>query len=444
MVMSRMRPPEVLIYVCGGGAGSRLVMTASSRVPISPRRSRSRNALKDGSNRRWKPIITRGVLRAISLQHARARSRSRSTGFSHSTALPAPTAAVINGTWVSVGVATSTPSTSPADRTSSTLRAMFTPNSVAVCWAASASTSNTITSLARGCRARFRACIRPMRPQPSTAMPTIFGSPEYRSGPRGKKFIAGRGGELPAPHRPRHDVQVIQVESMCRTHRVVPARHQNHVAILHGHGLVQCPVVGVDTLKGEATGAREAVIVGLFELSLPAVVAVVLVRWIAGPVPARREYLDDQEPLGRRARRQHVADVAGVGARAPHLLADIVRPDQPRRQPAFGRRRAHRQLAAGLRLEDHLRARWRIDRKRLALERTPPCADRPEALAIDADGCAPGEQHQTLLPPGALALEPLPGLQIENLEPDIAPARALGSDPVHPSGGGRQVRFDEQ
>ena len=182
--MSRMRPPEVLIYAAGGGAGSRLVMSASSRVPISPRCSLSRSALKDGSNRRLKPIITRGLLPAISLQHARARSRSRSTGFSHSTALPAPTAAVINGTWLSVGVATSTAPTSPADRTSSTLRAMFTPNSVAVCCAASARTSNTITSLARGCRARFRACIRPMRPQPSTAMPTIFGSPDTAQGRR--------------------------------------------------------------------------------------------------------------------------------------------------------------------------------------------------------------------------------------------------------------------
>src|SRR5437764_767141 len=255
-------------------------MTASSRVPISPRCSRSRSALKEASNRRLKPIITRGLPPAISLQHACARSRSRSTGFSHSTALPALTADAINGTWVSVGVATRTPPTSPADRTSSTLRAIFTPNSAAVCCAASARMSNTIKSLARGCRARFRACIR--------------------------------------------------------------------------------------------------------------------------PVPARCEYLDDEEPLGRRARRQHVANIAGIGARAPHLLADIVRPDQPRREPAFGRRRAHRQLAAGLRLEDQLRSRRRIDRKRLAVEGTAPCADRAEGLTIDADGCAPGEQHETLLPLGDL------------------------------------------
>src|SRR2546430_12655710 len=51
-------------------------------------------------------------------------------------------------------------------------------------------------------------------------------------------------------------------------------------------------------------------IVDLFELSLPALIAVVLVRWVTRPVPARCEYLDDEEPLGRRARRQHVANIA--------------------------------------------------------------------------------------------------------------------------------------
>src|SRR6266853_1017547 len=434
MVMSRMRPPEVLMYVAAGGAGSRLVMPASFRVPISPRCTRSRSALKDGSNRRLKPIITRGLLPAISLQQARARSRSRSTGFSHSTALPALTAALINGTCVSVGVATRTPPTSAADRTSSTLRAILTSNSLAVCCAASGRTSNTMTSLARGWRARFRACIRPMRPQPSTAMPTILG----------EKFIAGRGADLPAPHRPCHDVQVIQIEPMCRADRVVAARHQNHVAILHCHGLIECPIVGVDTLKGEATRAREAVIVGLFELCLPAVAAVVLVRGVARPVPARCDDLDDQEPLGHRALRQHVANVAGVGARAPDLLTDIIRLDEPRRQPAFTRRRAHRELAAVFRLDTHPRARGYIDRIGLAVERTTPPADHAEVLTIDADRGVPGEQNETLLPIGHLSLELLPGMQIENLEPDITPARALGSDPVHLSGGGRQVRLDEQ
>src|SRR2546429_248037 len=73
MVMSRIRPPEDLMYAAGGGAGSRLVMIASSSGPTSPPSSRSRRLLKDGSNRRLKPTITLGLPPASPLQHSRAR-----------------------------------------------------------------------------------------------------------------------------------------------------------------------------------------------------------------------------------------------------------------------------------------------------------------------------------------------------------------------------------
>src|ERR1700675_1493017 len=103
-------------------------------------------------------------------------------------------------------------------------------------------------------------------------MPTIRASVQLsqlcagglqQSGQSGEKFIAGRVGELPSSHGPCHDVEVVQIESMCCADRVVSTRHQDHVAILYGHGFVQCPIVCVDTLEGEAAGAREAVIVRL-------------------------------------------------------------------------------------------------------------------------------------------------------------------------------------
>src|SRR5205807_9191676 len=142
-------------------------------------------------------------------------------------------------------------------------------------------------------------------------------------------------GDLPAPHRPRHDVQVIELEAVRSADRVVAAWHQNDVAILDAEGLVQRPIVRVDALESEARRGRKAVIVDLLELGLPDLLAVVLVRRVARPVASRCEHLDDQESLGRRARRQYVANVAGVGARAPHLIADILRADQPRRCPPF-------------------------------------------------------------------------------------------------------------
>src|SRR5439155_9949049 len=141
-------------------------------------------------------------------------------------------------------------------------------------------------------------------------------------------------------------------------------------------GLVQRPIVRVDALESEARRGREAVIVDLLELGLPDLLAVVLVRRVARPVASGCQHLDDQESLGRRARRQYVANVAGVGARAPHLIADILRADQPRRYPPFGRRGAHRELAVGLRCDSQPRPRWRVDRERLAIERTAPSANR--------------------------------------------------------------------
>src|SRR5256885_17230410 len=54
------------------------------------------------------------------------------------------------------------------------------------------------------------------------------------------------------------------------------------------------------------------------------------------------DLLDDQEPLGHRALRQHVANVAGIGACAPDLLSHIIRLDQPWRGPAFPPRRGQR------------------------------------------------------------------------------------------------------
>src|ERR1700728_637437 len=356
MAMSRIMPPEVLRYEAGGGAGSRLVMTANSRVPISPPASRSCSARKDGSKRRLKPTMTRGAWRAISFQHARARCRSRSTGFSQNTALPALTAAVTSATWVSVGVATKIAATFGSVSASSTSRAAFTPSSVATCCAACGRTSNTMTRRARGWRARLRACIRPMRPQPSTATPSMEISVRVSAGasrPAGQKFIAGGGRGVPAPHRASHDVEIVQIEPVRGAHRVITTRHQHHVAILHRHRLIERAIVGVDALKGEAPGTRQAVIVGLLERSLFAARGVVLVRWITRPVSARCHHLDHDQSLRLRARRQQVADVAGVGAGAAHLLADGVGPDEPRRESPAGGGCAHRELALGLRPDAH-------------------------------------------------------------------------------------------
>src|SRR5437762_7147794 len=60
-----------------------------------------------------------------------------------------------------------------------------------------------------------------------------------RSAPSRDEFVTGGVGDLPAPHRPRHDVQVIELEAVRSADRVVAAWHQNDVAILDAEGLVR-------------------------------------------------------------------------------------------------------------------------------------------------------------------------------------------------------------
>lgn len=140
--MSRKMPPERSIYDTGGGAGSRLVMTSVSGLPISPSCSRRLSAAKLGSKRRLKPIMQGRPLAATSRAQARARSRLRSTGFSQNTALPCRTARSIRSAWVSVLVQISTASMAGSARMAS-ICATRAPVLAASSAAARASTSAT-------------------------------------------------------------------------------------------------------------------------------------------------------------------------------------------------------------------------------------------------------------------------------------------------------------
>src|SRR6218665_791369 len=66
-------------------------MSPASKAPLS--------AAKGATKRRLKPIITGRPAWAATAWQASARSRARSTGFSHTTALPACSAASISPPW---------------------------------------------------------------------------------------------------------------------------------------------------------------------------------------------------------------------------------------------------------------------------------------------------------------------------------------------------------
>ena len=187
MAMSRIRPPEALRYEAGGGAGSRLVMTASSSVPISPPASRSRSARKDGSKRRLKPTITRGAWRR-SRSSTPAPAAGPGRPASHRTPPCRPSRLQSSAPRGYRSGSPSTPRRTFAvrqcllDVTRQPSRRARSPPAARP----AARRRTRMTSRARGWRARLRACIRPMRPQPSTAMPSIlpFISTSGRGGTR--------------------------------------------------------------------------------------------------------------------------------------------------------------------------------------------------------------------------------------------------------------------
>ena len=112
----------------------------------------------------------------------------RSIGFSQSTGLPAFTEDSRNSTCVDVGVAIRTPSTVSEVIASSAVAKFSTPCLPATSSADGAWTSKTPASSARGWDAMLSACMRPMRPQPSTEILGNGSSQNYSCNTRCKMF----------------------------------------------------------------------------------------------------------------------------------------------------------------------------------------------------------------------------------------------------------------
>src|SRR4029077_19789349 len=197
-------------------------------------------------------------------------------------------------------------------------------------------------------------------------------------------------------------------------------------------------------LECEAARTRETVIVGLLELGLARPGTVMLVRRIARPVSTRGDDFDHLQALGRGGRRQYVAHVAGVGADTSHLFPDLFRPDQPWRQIALPGCRAHGKLAVRSRRDAHRRARRHVDRKGFPFEGTASQSDGAKVPPLDRDGGATGEQHETLLAAFDASLERAARSEVEYFEPNVAPTRVLGCDPVHLRGRRGEIGLYEQ
>ncbi len=138
---------------------------------MSPAPTASRSARWPGSKRLTKPNMTgTSLLDRMASAHFWTRLKSRSIGFSQRTGLPAATALSSKSAWVGVDVAINTASTSSFLITASTESKTGTLSLAPTSSAAGRCTSSTPASDARGCAAMLAACMRPILPQPSTAI----------------------------------------------------------------------------------------------------------------------------------------------------------------------------------------------------------------------------------------------------------------------------------
>jgi hypothetical protein len=111
------------------------------------------------------------------------------------------------------------------------------------------------------------------------------------------------------------DVQVVAPVAVGLRHYMIAPGHQNEVAVAHRQSLIEVALVRVHPLEGEALRAVLAVIVDLLQFHLSRwPILVVLVGRVAGPVPGRRQHLDEQEPVGGELRRYDMVDGAATSS----------------------------------------------------------------------------------------------------------------------------------
>src|SRR5665213_2711057 len=95
-------------------------------------------------------------------------------------------------------------------------------------------------------------------------------------------FVARIVAKRPHALGAGHHVEIVRAISVRHAHWVVPAWHDDDVAVLDGEALVLAAVVGVDALEHEALRRVDTMVVGFLEEALAGQrIGIVLVRRIA-------------------------------------------------------------------------------------------------------------------------------------------------------------------
>ena len=101
---------------------------------------------------------------------------------------------------------------------------------------------------------------RPFYPQPMLIVAGIIRAVDPR--------VILFPGKHPFAIRTGHYVQIVAVIPGNRRHRMVAARHHDHIVVVGSHAGIEAAIIGVDALEGKTLRRIETVIVGLFQLGL--------------------------------------------------------------------------------------------------------------------------------------------------------------------------------
>ena len=111
------------------------------------------------------------------------------------------------------------------------------------------------------------------------------------------------------------------------------------------HRLIEGALLIVDPLHGETLLRLYPVVVGLLQVGfVRAVVPIMLVRRVAGPVASRGDDLDDEQSLCGLALHEDIPDLPLVGPRPARAHLDVLRLEKARLYPPPGRGGGDRKL----------------------------------------------------------------------------------------------------
>src|SRR5438067_6066611 len=238
--------------------------------------------------------------------------------------------------------------------------------------------------------------------------------------------MVGIRREEPLAHAAGHRVQVVAVVSRCGGDDMVAAGNEDKIIVTGADRDIEVSRFRIDTLEGEALLRVEAVVIDLLEGALDAgFVLVVLMRWKGRPVARRGEDFDQKEPRRGVLFREDPVDASFGDALAPHLDADLVRPDQAGGERRLGGSRDDRQVQR--RLGAHAIARTGREQQGSGFTAKHVLALAHLAKAVDIRRTPEPDERRLLV--AGFTGELLLRLAPDRPKGQVGPPRGRGADP---------------